>query len=94
MAAPGPYRLDPVPNGSYYIFAAALGQPRDRLDYLLSETGLRGVASQSPIVVRNNQARGNVQLTLASVQLSDPPILISLPLLLAQGQAVESNGIG
>jgi AraC family transcriptional regulator len=83
LTTPGAFRIGPVPDGRYYAFAAAFPKSREPLVYLLpnSETLLVGV-SQVPIIVRNGLARGNVNLALRPVQITDPPILIALPSLL------------
>lgn len=83
LQSPGPYCTGPVPDGSYYTFAAAFPRSKDPVDYLLPNTRalLVGVA-QSPVVVRNGLARGHANVMLRPMRITDPPILIALPSLL------------
>src|SRR5215207_9614428 len=48
LSAPGPYRIAHVPNGTYYVFAAAFPQSEDPLAYLLpDQTNVYVGASQN-----------------------------------------------
>jgi len=90
LTAPGPYQLGPVvADGTYYLFAAAFPQTRELLSYFLPEaTSLLVGAGEQPVNVRNGQADIPVHIRLRALQITDPPILISLPFLVAtlQGQ--------
>jgi AraC-like DNA-binding protein len=81
LTAPGDYHLAHVPDGQYHLFVAGLGWSEDTLAYLLCNSALRGHAG--PLSVRNGQAIGQVDVSLRPPQLTDPPLLIALPLLLA-----------
>jgi AraC-like DNA-binding protein len=90
LNTPGPFRIGPVPDGRYYAFAAAFPKSGEPLSFLLldAQTLLVG-AGRGPVVVRNGQARGFVDVPLRPVQLTDPPILIALPSLLADNVTLQ-----
>lgn len=77
---PGIYRVPPVPDGVYYILAAGLSWSRDFRECFLYETTLRG--GGQPILIRNGKIEGQTDLTLRPPEAIDPPILMTLPLLL------------
>ena len=84
MPESGTYCIAPVPDGHYYLLAAALALSEDPIAYLLTEASLRGSASQSSLLVRAGQVSGHMDVTLRPTQLTDPPILVTLPLLLPE----------
>lgn len=80
LFACGGYRIHAVPDGVYYVLAAAL-PPADRsLAYLLPHAGLR-VAVQGPLLVRHGAVYGDTDLALRPLAPTDPPIVVALPLL-------------
>ncbi|HEY9608726.1 AraC family transcriptional regulator, partial [Allocoleopsis sp.] len=82
LTTPGTYWMTPVPDGCYYIFAAALNLSEDPLSYLLTDTALQGTTG--PLIVRDGKADGYTEVTLRPKQLTDPPLLIALPFLLTK----------
>jgi AraC family transcriptional regulator len=78
---PGPYRVPSVADGVYYILAAGLARSKDLREYFLYETTLRG--GGQPILIRNGIVEGSTDLSLRPPEAFDPPILMTLPLLLA-----------
>ena len=89
---PGPYHVASVPDGVYYILAAGLARPKDLREYFLYETALRG--GGQPILIRNGVVEGSTDLSLRPPEAFDPPILMTLPLLLARNaQQVEANAL-
>lgn len=80
LTHPGSFRLPPAPDGDYYILGAGLPWTEDHREYLLYETALRGGA---PVRVRGGEAVNPADLVLRPPTPFDPPILVSLPLLLA-----------
>lgn len=81
VTRPGPYHISGVRDGHYFILAAGLTWSNDPRDYFLYERALRG-GGQS-ILVRNGSALGCTEVTLRPPGVFDPPILVTLPLLLA-----------
>lgn len=87
---PGPYHVPSVPDGIYYILAAGLARSKDLRDYFLYETTLRG--GRQRILIRNGIVEGSTDVSLRPPEVFDPPILMTLPLLLARSaQRVEAN---
>jgi AraC-like DNA-binding protein len=89
---PGPYFVPSVPDGVYYILAAGLARSKDFREYFLYETSLRG--GGQPILIRNGIVEGSTDISLRPPQAFDPPILMTLPLLLARRQqGLEANAL-
>ncbi len=70
-----------VKPGTYYLMATAISWEMQATDMLLPYTTLRARA-ESPILVSSHSYVLQQNLTLHQPRLDDPPILISLPLLM------------
>jgi AraC family transcriptional regulator len=81
ITQPGAYHIAHVPDGKYYILAAGLAWSEDPKEYFLYESALRG--GGQAIRIQNGQVTGSTDLTLRPPTPFDPPILMTLPLLLA-----------
>ncbi len=82
---PGAFRIGPVPDGTYYLFAAALPRLADTLGYLLPDSASLSVGTwNGPVIVRQGGANGLFTISLRPMALTDPPLLVSLPFLLAE----------
>jgi AraC-like DNA-binding protein len=79
IASPGPYRITSVPEGRYFVLAAALDFDRD----LSSEPDLRG-AADTFVMVSHESPSVRADIRLRRRRLTDPPIVVALPLLLAE----------
>ena len=79
----GQYDLAMIPDGTYNLLVAALPRSEDPLDYLLLDISklLVGV-SETQILIENREVKGDTNLKIRSLQVTDPPILIALPSLL------------
>lgn len=84
---PGSYQIPPVPDGVYYILAAGLSWSNDSREYFLYETTLRG--GGQPILVLNGAVEGSTDVSLRQPEAFDPPILMTLPLLM-NGRAMAA----
>ena len=85
ITSPGAFHIGPVPDGTYHLLAAALPRLSDTLGYLLPDSAhLLVGAGNSPVIVRQGKASGRFNITLRSMALTDPPLLVSLPFLLYQ----------
>ena len=83
LTASGPFRIGPVPDGIYYLLAAALPNLGDTLGYLLPDSSnLLVGAGNGPAIVRQGRANGSFNISLRPMLLTDPPLLVSLPFLL------------
>lgn len=84
ITSPGAFRIGPVPDGIYHLLAAALPRPADTLSYLLPDSSSLSVGTANgPVIVRQGRASGPFTISLRPMALTDPPLLISLPFLLA-----------
>ena len=84
LTAPGAFRIGPVPDGTYHLLAAALPLPNDTLGYLLPNSANLSVGAwNGPVIVREGKANGWFNISLRPMVLTDPPLLVSLPFLLA-----------
>ncbi len=77
LYAPGPYRLGPVPDGSYYLMVAAFPPSENPQTYLLPDDVLVGV--QGPLRIQHGRADNPVDVVLRPWRLTDPPIILALP---------------
>lgn len=90
---PGTYPIAPVDDGNYYLLAIAFAQIDDPLAYLLPDrASIRVGIGQNPVQVRNGQFSGPTDVRLRPARLTDPPILLTLPFLLADHTATGSPG--
>ncbi|HZT61455.1 MAG TPA: helix-turn-helix transcriptional regulator [Pyrinomonadaceae bacterium] len=82
LTGPGEYHLAPAPDGQFSVLAAALDKTDDPYAALLAENARRGRAG--PLTIRDGGTSGPTDLRLHRPRLTDPPITIALPFLLAQ----------
>lgn len=98
LTEPGPFQILETLPGRYYLFAAGFDWPAPPMGYLLpDESRLQVGVSRRPVQVGHGTCTRAADVILRPVTLTDPPILIALPLLLAehlaaQGQGPESSG--
>src|SRR5215217_2988926 len=84
LTSPGDFRIGPVPDGIYHLLAAALPRLADTLGYLLPDSANLAVGAwNGPVIVRQGRASGRFKISLRPMALTDPPLLVSLPFLLA-----------
>ena len=84
LTSPGAFRIGPVPDGTYHLLAAALPRLADTLGYLLPDSAnLLVGAGSGPVIVRQGKGNGPFNISLRPMTLTDPPLLVSLPFLLA-----------
>ncbi|MFF2910360.1 helix-turn-helix domain-containing protein [Paenibacillus sp. NPDC057934] len=77
----GDFRFTNVKPGSYYLMATAVSWGMQALDFLLPYTTLRA-RFREPLVVTSHSPIPYQEITLHPPEFGDPPILISLPLLM------------
>jgi AraC family transcriptional regulator len=81
----GSYNIQHVPNGMYYHLAAAFPASSEPLDYIMPQQSRLLVANGlTPTSVINGRTKEKTTLTLRRLMSTDPPILITLPLLLIE----------
>ncbi|WP_274650782.1 helix-turn-helix domain-containing protein [Paenibacillus humicola] len=81
LSSPGKFRLPGVRPGTYYLMSTSIPWGMQALDVLLPHNTLRA-RSLTPIVVRTEPLVPHQHLTLRAPRLDDPPILVSIPLLM------------
>src|SRR4029079_12689478 len=84
LTSPGDFRIRTVPDGTYHLLAAALPPLADTLGYLLPDSAnLLVGAGNGPVIVQHARANDLFNISLRPMALTDPPLLVSLPYLLA-----------
>src|SRR5216684_1775782 len=92
LSSPGWYLLHDVPDGVYHLRAAAFPVAADlHLALLPGERMLLG-HNASPLVIRHGQVAGDPDLVLHPPQLTDPPLVMGLPLLSRQARTAVQKG--
>jgi AraC family transcriptional regulator len=81
LASLGYFCFTDVRPGTYYLMATSVSWGMQAADFLLPHTTLR-TRSKEPIIVQPYSAIPYQQVTLRVPRLDDPPILISLPVLM------------
>jgi AraC family transcriptional regulator len=88
----GAFRIGLVPDGIYHLLAAALPPLSDTLGYLLPDSAKLLVgAGNGPVIVRQGKACGQFHIWLRPMTLTDPPLLVSLPFLLANALSTDQS---
>lgn len=91
LHSPGPYAIEHIPDGVYYVLA--LGVPWDAglRAYTLCENTLRG--RTGPVVVGGRRITGSTTVSLRPARLTDAPILMTLPFLLrdSRSEAIKAS---
>ena len=84
LTSPGAFRIGLVPDGTYHLLAAALPPLTNTLGYLLPDSASLSVGAwNGPVIVQEGKANGPYYISLRPMALTDPPLLVSLPFLLA-----------
>jgi AraC family transcriptional regulator len=81
LNAPGWYEIPNLADGIYYLRAAAFPIASDRLSLLLPGEKLLLGNNPDSLIIRNGQVYGNPDLVLHPPRLTDPPLVMGLPLL-------------
>jgi AraC family transcriptional regulator len=85
----GPYEFGGAPEGEFYLFALGLEYPIHAPDCFHYESALRG--GGHPLRVSRDSIEGTTYLRLRPPSPFDPPILITLPLLMDQPSAARNG---
>ncbi len=81
LGAPGWYQLSGFADGVYYLRAAAFPSAADRQASLLPGENILLGANASPLIIHNGHVTGDPDLTMRPPHLTDPPLVLGLPLL-------------
>lgn len=90
LKSAGSYYIAPLRRNHSYVFAATFPGVRDHLSYFLPNPAslLVGVGTR-PVTANHGNRRESVDVSLRTVQITDPPLLLALPLILME--AVSRN---
>lgn len=83
LAAPGPYRIAAVPDGTYHLLVAALPWSSDPQTFLLPGQDLLVGRSAGALTRQHGRWYGMTDVALRPPRLTDPPLLVFLPALLS-----------
>jgi len=81
LRSSGWYRFQDVPDGVYHLRAAAFPVAADLYSSLLPGEKMLLGNNASPLVIRHGHVAGDPDLVLHPPQLTDPPLVMGLPLL-------------
>ena len=81
LSSPGLYLLHSMADGVYYLRAAAFPAAADLHSSLLPGEKLLVGSNASPLIIRHGQVSGDPDLVLHPPRLTDPPLVMGLPLL-------------
>lgn len=81
LSSPGAYLLHDIPDGVYHLRAAAFPEATDPHSSLLPGEKMLLGNNASPLVIRHGYVSGNPNLILHPPRLTDPPLVMGLPLL-------------
>jgi AraC-like DNA-binding protein len=81
LNSPGVYQLNGIADGVYHLRAAAFPVAADLHSALLPGEKLLLGHNAGPLVIRHGQVSGDPDLVLHPPRLTDPPLVMGLPLL-------------
>ena len=81
LSSPGLYLLNGIADGVYYLRAAAFPVATDLQSSLLPGEKMLLGNNAGPLVIHHGQVSGNPNLILHPPRLTDPPLVMGLPLL-------------
>ena len=81
LSSPGWYSLNGLADGVYYLRAAAFPAASDRLSSLLPGEKILLGNNTDALIIRHGHVSGNPKLVLHPPRLTDPPLVMGLPLL-------------
>ncbi len=81
LRSPGAYLLHDIDDGIYHLRAAAFPISTDLQSSLLPGEKMLFGNNMSPLVIRHGHVTGNPNLVLHPPRLTDPPLVMGLPLL-------------
>lgn len=81
LSSPGWYLLSNIPDGIYHLRSAAFPQAADLHSSLMPGENLLVGANTSPLLIHHGHISGDPNLTLRAPRLTDPPLVMGVPLL-------------
>lgn len=85
LKSAGSYYISPVRRNHSYVFAATFPGVSDHLAYFLPDpaSSLVGVGTR-PLTANQTDRRDSVDVPLRTLQITDPPLLLALPVILLE----------
>src|SRR6266699_3443917 len=93
LSSPGWYLLQDVPDGVYHLRVAAFPVAADLHSSLLPGEKLLLGNNASPLVICQGRVSGDADLVLHSPRLTDPPLVMGLPLLRINRRRCRGTGV-
>lgn len=82
----GEFYLGSLPHGEFYLLSAALPRTTNVLEYLLPDfSKLMVGVGENLLRIQNGRVKKGADIFLRRLEITDPPILLALPNLLANG---------
>jgi AraC family transcriptional regulator len=81
LERPGSFSLAAVPDGDYYLLALGFPENAQPRDIVLGDTALRAGSTTRPVAIRGGRPAEPFALRLRPAEITDPPILLTLPYL-------------
>jgi len=91
MRQPGVFAIPNVPDGEYYGFGVAFPVSDNPLTYFDNDAALRAFSNPKVIRVEQGRCVADLSFELRPPDLTDPPILIAIPALLAAHGPVKAK---
>ncbi len=91
VTSQGPFSITPIPDGRYYLLAAALPYFEDLRRYATTTLEPLVANGNRPVRVREGVVRGPHALELRRPLLTDPPLVAALPFMLAHSLAASTH---
>lgn len=79
VSSSGQYNIPTVPDGRYYLFAAAMEQSQDFFTLLTEGARLNSGLGIPPITIHHGRVHGSTDISLEPVSWADPPIVVAFP---------------
>lgn len=91
LRRPGVFHLAEVPDGKYYLLALGFPDGVPMGELLLGDGALRAGSTSQPIAFRDGRPAAELRLDLRSAEITDPPILVTIPWLMLNALRVSSS---
>jgi AraC family transcriptional regulator len=83
LTGSGSFLIPQVPDGAYYVLSAGMPAAGSMHHYLMPDQRWHVGAGVAPVTLRHGIQHGVADVVLHAPRLTDPPVLVALPYLLA-----------
>lgn len=81
LSTPGRYMMTLVPDGRYFLLSAAFPFSDNQQAYHMADKHILVGRGRVPVEIRQGKMCGQPDLMLRPPRLTDPPVLVAMPLL-------------